>query len=283
MHLRTRMDLPPGAVLNLPLSADDFGLHSALQMFHGRPIATGYLARYGAHQMEDLKSLDKRMAGEAGEIGPWLTSAGFATVIVGGPISIVQQQQLHAVSLEVIFLNGRSDRHAIATFGSPIGVGDFPDQWRPEDRLTGTRTYETGAVRAKQIDVLADDNDTYVIDIFANDGAKSSLLIPAAWGGGLRWRALDLPPDISDRPIQRIEIRPGQGDGSLPLGRSFSEVRGGRLQRGATVLRQVIVRTARPRSRRSDAFSMAAGLVASGNSSRRRFSDCTTFAGTATS
>jgi hypothetical protein len=213
MNLKARMDLPPGAVLNLPLSVDDFGLHSALQIFHGRPIATGYLARYNAHQMEVLKSLDQRMAGEGGEVGPWLTSTGFATVMVGGPIAIVQQQQLHAVSLKVIFLNGRSDRQALATYGSPSGVGDFPDKWRPEDRLTETRTYETGAVRAKQVDVLADDNDTYVIDIVADDGAKASLLIPAVWGGGLRWRALDLPPAMAGRPIQRIEIRPGQGDG----------------------------------------------------------------------
>jgi hypothetical protein len=213
MNLRARMDLAPGAVLNLPLSFADFGFDSALQMFHGRPIATGSLARYSSRQLEDLMTMEQRMAGEAGEVGPWLTSAGFATVIVGGPIAIVQQERLRAVPLKVIFLNGRGDRQALATFGSLSGVGDFPDKWRPEDLLTTTRKYVIGAVRAKQIDVLADDNDTYLIDVFAHDGAKASLLVPAVWGGGLRWRALDVPPTMAMRPIERIEIRPGQGDG----------------------------------------------------------------------
>jgi hypothetical protein len=203
LNLRTKMDLAPGAVLNLPLSFADFGFHSAMQMFHGRPIATGYLARYSARQLEDLSTI----------VGPRLTSAGFATAIVGGPIAIVQQERLRAVPLKVIFLNGRGDRQALATFGSLNGVGDFPDKWRPEDLLTATRTYVTGAVRAKQIDVLADDNDTYLIEVFADDGTKVSLLVPAAWGGGLRWRSLDLPATMAMRPIERIEIRPGHGDG----------------------------------------------------------------------
>jgi hypothetical protein len=213
LNLRASMDLAPGAVLNLPLSIADFGFHSALQMFHGRPIATGSLARYSASQMDALGSLDKRLAGATGNGGAWLTSAGFATVIVGGPIAIVQQEQLRAASLKVIFLNRRGDRRALATYGSLNGVGDFPDKWRPEDLLTATRTYDTRRVRAKQIDVLADDNDTYFVDVFADDGTKASLLVPAVWGGGLRWRSLDLPPAMAGRPIERVEIRPGQGDG----------------------------------------------------------------------
>ena len=152
LNLRAKMDLAPGAVLNLPLSFADFGFHSALQIFHGQPIATGSLARYSTRQLEALMTLEQRMAGEAGEVGPWLASAGFATVIV-----VVQQEQLRAVPLKVIFLNGRGDRRALATFGSLSGVGDFPNKWSPEDLLTATRIYETRAVKAKQIDVLADE------------------------------------------------------------------------------------------------------------------------------
>ena len=81
-------------------------------------------------------------------------------------------------------------------------------------------------MRAKQIDVLADDNDTYFIEVFADDGAKTSLTVPAVWGGGLRWRSVDLPPTMTMRPIERVEIRPGQGDGvfavrALVLGASL--------------------------------------------------------------
>jgi len=213
---RLALSVPEGAVLNLPPMGDP-GFHAALQLFHGRPIATGYLARLSRRQLQRFDDIDRKLAGPPAELGEWLRLGGVATVIVDGPLPTVYQQHLRDVSVHVISLGGRVDLRPVATLGDTEGVGALPDEWNQSDRLEAARRYRLAAVAATQIDVLADDNDVYVVELLEGGRSLAKVRVPRSFGGGLRWRALELPPEAAGRPIDEIEVSAEGGDGTYAV------------------------------------------------------------------
>jgi hypothetical protein len=74
--------LAPGAATNFPLSAND-GLAMFLQIFHGRPIITGYVSRPSEDQWDHVVSLEKLRATDPRAFVRKLRDLGVRTAILG--------------------------------------------------------------------------------------------------------------------------------------------------------------------------------------------------------
>ena len=151
---------------------------------------------------------------------------GVATVIVDGPLPTVYQQHLRDVFVHVISLGGRVDLRPVATLGDIEGVGALPDRWSQSDRLEGVRHYQLAAVAATQIDVFADDNDVYVVELLEGGRSLATVRVPRSFGGGLRWRALEFPLEAAGRPIDEIEVSAEAAMGRTRCGGSCWPVNG---------------------------------------------------------
>lgn len=81
--------LPPGAVANLPLTITD-GLAMFLQVFHGRPILTGYVSRASPRQFAHVSRLQELMETDPRAFAAAMRSLGVGTLILqpGTPDSI---------------------------------------------------------------------------------------------------------------------------------------------------------------------------------------------------
>jgi hypothetical protein len=73
--------LPAGAVANLPLSTTD-GLAMFLQVFHHRPIVTGYVSRATPEQFDHVRALQDLLDADPEAFARELRHLGVATVIV---------------------------------------------------------------------------------------------------------------------------------------------------------------------------------------------------------
>lgn len=95
--------LAPGAVVNVPVSArDSFAM--LLQIFHGRPIATGYLSRLTAAQSEHVGRLDALLRQPPPRIAEGLGSLGIDNVVVSRGASEEEVAALRATGLAVVDL-----------------------------------------------------------------------------------------------------------------------------------------------------------------------------------
>lgn len=205
-------ELPKGAVLNVPF--ENLGLHSAMQVFHGRPIATGYVARPSTKQIEQLQFLERALSDEPAALGAWLSKNGYGSAVLDRVVPFVYRRNLAVLPVALVELAGSGATRAAATFGEPKGVGDFPEKWTDADKLEGVRVYDVpGGVTAKQVDLLADDNDTYEIRLFSGGKSVAELRPDPVPGGGLRWRAAAVPAEAQGAKIDRVEVRPLSGDG----------------------------------------------------------------------
>jgi hypothetical protein len=74
--------LPPGAVANLPLNLRD-GYAMFLQVFHGRPIVTGYVSRASPEQYTHVERLQAVLDDDPAAFAAELRRMGVATVILG--------------------------------------------------------------------------------------------------------------------------------------------------------------------------------------------------------
>lgn len=97
------LHLPPGGVLNLPLSdRDSFAMF--LQVFHGRPIATGHLSRRSTDQTRHLGHLGELLAGDPQSFGTQMQQMGIATIVLARGtgddiVERVRHSPLHVVDL----------------------------------------------------------------------------------------------------------------------------------------------------------------------------------------
>jgi hypothetical protein len=82
--------LAPGAVVNVPLSVHD-SFAMLLQVFHGRPIATGYLSRITAAQAQHVGRLDALLQQGPAPFAEGVRALGIGNVIVsrGAPDEVV--------------------------------------------------------------------------------------------------------------------------------------------------------------------------------------------------
>jgi hypothetical protein len=97
------LHLPSGAVLNLPLSdRDSFAMF--LQVFHGRPIATGHLSRRSTDQTTHLGRLGALLHGDPQDFARQMQQMGIATVVLArgtsdDVVNRIRQTPLHVVDL----------------------------------------------------------------------------------------------------------------------------------------------------------------------------------------
>jgi hypothetical protein len=73
--------LPDGAVANLPLQLGD-GLAMLLQVFHGRPIVTGYVSRTSERQFEHVSRLQGLLESDPRAFALALRAIGVATLVL---------------------------------------------------------------------------------------------------------------------------------------------------------------------------------------------------------
>jgi hypothetical protein len=73
--------LPPGAVVNVPLSITD-GLAMFLQVFHGRPIVTGYVSRASQSQFDHVSRLQALLERDARLFAAEMRRLGVETVVL---------------------------------------------------------------------------------------------------------------------------------------------------------------------------------------------------------
>jgi hypothetical protein len=97
------LHLPPGAVLNVPVSSQD-SLAMFLQIFHGRPIATGHLSRRSKAQGDHVGRLDVLTWGDPQVFAGEMLRMGIGNVVVtrGAPEEVVARLRstpLHVVDL----------------------------------------------------------------------------------------------------------------------------------------------------------------------------------------
>jgi len=74
--------LSPGAVANLPLHHTD-GLAMFLQVFHGRPIVTGYVSRASERQLAHVRRLQRLLDSDPRAFARELRNLGVETLILG--------------------------------------------------------------------------------------------------------------------------------------------------------------------------------------------------------
>jgi hypothetical protein len=98
--------LSAGCVANLPLSTRD-SYAMLLQIFHGRPIVTGYLSRITAEQAESVGQLDARLNEGPASFAEALRARGCGSVIIssGTPVDVVTG--LASTGLAVVDLRDR--------------------------------------------------------------------------------------------------------------------------------------------------------------------------------
>jgi hypothetical protein len=208
-----------GAVLNLPV--EDLGAPLGLQIFHRRPIASGGLARRSPRQEAQLELIARAVGDDPAALDTWLSASGFSTVLVDGPLPLIVEDRLRSLGERIVRIDGAGqdrgvDRHILAAFGATTGVGALPDRWTAGDRLDGVRGYDTDTlVAARQVDVLADGNDRYLLELFRDGRSVAQVVVPAVDWGGLRWRALLLPDGA--REVDRVEVRALDGDGTYAV------------------------------------------------------------------
>ena len=97
------LHLPPGAVLNVPVSSQD-SLAMFLQILHGRPIATGHLSRRSTAQGDHVGRIDQLLRGDAQVFAGEMMRLGIGNVVVtrGAPEDVVARLRstpLHVVDL----------------------------------------------------------------------------------------------------------------------------------------------------------------------------------------
>jgi hypothetical protein len=95
--------LPPGAVVNVPLNVRD-GLAMFLQIFHGRPIVTGYVSRASQSQFDHVARLQHLLDGDPRRFAQAMRALGVGTVVLepGTPEELVGplvDSGLHVVDL----------------------------------------------------------------------------------------------------------------------------------------------------------------------------------------
>jgi hypothetical protein len=75
------LQLPPGAVLNVPVSSQD-SLAMFLQIFHGRPIATGHLSRRSTAQGDHVGRIDELLRGDPQIFAGEMMRMGIGNIVV---------------------------------------------------------------------------------------------------------------------------------------------------------------------------------------------------------
>jgi hypothetical protein len=73
--------MPPGGVANVPLSVTD-GLAMFLQVFHGRPIVTGYVSRASERQFAHVRRLQELLDRDARLFAREMRALGVRTVVL---------------------------------------------------------------------------------------------------------------------------------------------------------------------------------------------------------
>jgi hypothetical protein len=73
--------MPPGGVVNVPLTIGD-GLAMFLQVFHGRPIVTGYVSRVSARQFDHVSRLQGILDRDAVLFAREMRALGVRTVVL---------------------------------------------------------------------------------------------------------------------------------------------------------------------------------------------------------
>jgi hypothetical protein len=84
-------ELPAGAVANIPLTIRD-GYAMFLQVFHGRPIVTGYVSRISPEQYAHVERLQSLLDGDPAAFAAELRALGVAAVVLepGTPDSVAE-------------------------------------------------------------------------------------------------------------------------------------------------------------------------------------------------
>jgi hypothetical protein len=101
------LHLPPGAVLNVPVSSQD-SLAMFLQIFHGRPIVTGHLSRRSTAQGDHVGRVDELLRGDPQVFAGEMMRMGIGNVIVtrGAPEEVVARVRgtpLHVTDLRRLY------------------------------------------------------------------------------------------------------------------------------------------------------------------------------------
>jgi hypothetical protein len=101
------LHLPPGAVLNVPVSSQD-SLAMFLQIFHGRPIVTGHLSRRSRRQGDHVGRVDELLRGDPQVFAGEMMRMGIGNVVVtrGAREEVVARLRgtpLHVVDLRRLY------------------------------------------------------------------------------------------------------------------------------------------------------------------------------------
>ena len=210
-------DVAPGRVLDLPISAEN-GFGVMLQVFHHRPMLTGYLARDTPKQRRAIEGLLYAYRCGPEPFADWLQRFDVKTVIVS-PIPGVDPffdpprtflEDL-AKRIRVIDLHDYHPRK-IADFGAKLTNGMASDSPGATEIAPGQSLIysDPGGILAGRLEILADANHTYRITLLSHGRAVKELAVGVAPTVGLQWRCF-----MFDRmELDAIRITPV---GSKPL------------------------------------------------------------------
>jgi hypothetical protein len=95
--------LPPGAVIDLPLTITD-GLAMFLQIYHGRPIVTGYVSRASPGQFEHVRRLQELLETDPQGFVAAMRRLHVGTAILHPGTTDEQAREVEATGLRVVDL-----------------------------------------------------------------------------------------------------------------------------------------------------------------------------------
>ena len=92
---KVRREVVEGPVLCVPVDGD-LGYHAALQILHGEPISSGYLARPDAAQTKLRHRLRSALRSDSDELGLLVESLGYRSVLLTEPVPWFVYERLAA-------------------------------------------------------------------------------------------------------------------------------------------------------------------------------------------
>lgn len=111
--------LVDGPVLNLPASRFD-GYASLLQVFHRRPIATGYISRFSEQQINHVENLARLVDSDGPKLCEELQKLGIRNVILN-PVSMIEAPfDLSNCQINVVDLRRKNVDYAVYWMGTRI-------------------------------------------------------------------------------------------------------------------------------------------------------------------
>lgn len=188
-----------------------------IQIFHGHPIENSCLARGARSRTRQAAEFHKAFEKGGEAFSKLLAKKRITNLLVTDDLLAHELEVLRAIRGVNIVEIDRQPSRVVATWGdtkSEIGRHwHKAKKWRLRPgvaKLLGGK----GELTATRIDILADWDDEYHVELLLEDKRVVALTAaPLDWTVGGQWRFLDVPRSLRQKPFDSVKITATGGDG----------------------------------------------------------------------